>query len=39
VAKPARGIFELACDSMGVPPSQAIYVGDRLMSTQKLRKG
>jgi putative hydrolase of the HAD superfamily len=29
VAKPARGIFELACDSMGAPPSQAIYVGDR----------
>jgi putative hydrolase of the HAD superfamily len=29
MAKPARGIFELACDSMGVSPSQAVYVGDR----------
>jgi putative hydrolase of the HAD superfamily len=29
IAKPARGIFELACDSMGVSPSQAVYVGDR----------
>jgi putative hydrolase of the HAD superfamily len=29
IAKPARRIFELACDSMGVPPSQAVYVGDR----------
>ena len=29
MAKPARGIFELACESMGVPPSLAIYVGDR----------
>jgi putative hydrolase of the HAD superfamily len=29
VAKPAPRIFELACDSMGVPPSQAVYVGDR----------
>ena len=29
VAKPARGIFELACASMGIPPSHAIYVGDR----------
>jgi putative hydrolase of the HAD superfamily len=29
VAKPAPGIFELACHSMGVSPSQAIYVGDR----------
>lgn len=29
MAKPARGIFELACESMGVPPSQAMYVGDR----------
>jgi len=30
MAKPARGIFELACNSMGVCPSQAVYVGDRL---------
>jgi putative hydrolase of the HAD superfamily len=29
MAKPARGIFELACDLMGVSPSQAVYVGDR----------
>jgi putative hydrolase of the HAD superfamily len=29
VAKPASRIFELACDSMGVTPSQAVYVGDR----------
>jgi putative hydrolase of the HAD superfamily len=29
MAKPARGIFKVACDSMGVPPSEAIYVGDR----------
>jgi len=29
MAKPARGIFELACDSIGVSPSQAVYVGDR----------
>ena len=29
VAKPAPGIFHLACASMDVRPSQAIYVGDR----------
>lgn len=29
MAKPARGIFELACDAMGVPPSEAVYIGDR----------
>jgi FMN phosphatase YigB (HAD superfamily) len=29
IAKPARDIFGLACDSMGVSPSQAVYVGDR----------
>ena len=29
MAKPARSIFELACDSTGVSPSQAVYVGDR----------
>ena len=29
VAKPALRIFELACHSMGVSPSQAVYVGDR----------
>ena len=29
IAKPARGIFELACGSMGACPSQAVYVGDR----------
>jgi putative hydrolase of the HAD superfamily len=29
VAKPERRIFELACDSMGVTPSKAVYVGDR----------
>jgi putative hydrolase of the HAD superfamily len=29
IAKPARRIFELACDSMGVSPSQTVYVGDR----------
>ncbi len=29
VAKPAPRIFELACDAMGVPPSQAVYIGDR----------
>jgi putative hydrolase of the HAD superfamily len=29
VAKPAPDIFELACDQMGVSPSQAVYVGDR----------
>jgi putative hydrolase of the HAD superfamily len=29
VAKPAQGIFKLACGSMGVSPSQAAYVGDR----------
>ena len=29
MAKPAPGIFQLACVSMGVPPSQAVYVGDR----------
>lgn len=29
IAKPAPGIFELACTSMGVCPSQAVYVGDR----------
>ena len=29
VAKPAPRIFELACDSMGVVPSKAVYVGDR----------
>ena len=29
MAKPARGIFELACNSLGVSPSQAVYVGDR----------
>ena len=28
-AKPARRIFELACGAMGVPPSHAVYVGDR----------
>ena len=30
VAKPAPGIFELACESMGVSPTQAVYIGDRL---------
>ena len=29
MAKPAPGIFQLACVSMGVSPSQAVYVGDR----------
>jgi putative hydrolase of the HAD superfamily len=29
IAKPARGIFELACHSMGVCPTRAVYVGDR----------
>jgi putative hydrolase of the HAD superfamily len=29
VAKPNPDIFQLACVSMGVPPSEAIYVGDR----------
>ncbi len=29
MAKPARGIFELACREMGVAPSEAVYVGDR----------
>ena len=29
VAKPAPRIFELACDSMGITPSKAVYVGDR----------
>jgi putative hydrolase of the HAD superfamily len=29
MAKPAPGVFELACDSMCVSPSQAVYVGDR----------
>ena len=29
VAKPARRIFELACDTMGTAPSRAVYVGDR----------
>ncbi|MGP0075896.1 MAG: HAD family hydrolase [Bryobacteraceae bacterium] len=29
VAKPAPRIFELACDSMGVVPSKAVYIGDR----------
>ncbi len=29
VAKPAPRIFELACYSMGVTPSKAVYVGDR----------
>jgi len=28
-ANPAAAIFELACDSMSVPPSQAASVGDR----------
>jgi putative hydrolase of the HAD superfamily len=28
-AKPARRIFDLACDAMGVAPSEAVYVGDR----------
>jgi histidinol phosphatase-like enzyme len=28
-AKSAPGIFQLACDSMGVAPSQAVYVGDK----------
>lgn len=30
IAKPAPGIFHLACETMGVPPSKAVYVGDRL---------
>ena len=30
MAKPSRGIFELACAAMGVVPFQAIYIGDRL---------
>ena len=29
MAKPAPGIFELACELTGVRPSQAVYVGDR----------
>jgi putative hydrolase of the HAD superfamily len=29
IAKPAAGIFHLACTRMDVPPSQAVYVGDR----------
>jgi putative hydrolase of the HAD superfamily len=29
VAKPAPRIFELACESMGVSPAQAVYIGDR----------
>jgi putative hydrolase of the HAD superfamily len=29
VAKPAPDIFHLECVSMGVQPSQAVYVGDR----------
>jgi putative hydrolase of the HAD superfamily len=29
IAKPAPGIFHLACDTMDVLPSQAVYVGDR----------
>lgn len=29
IAKPAPGIFHLACETMGVSPSQAVYVGDR----------
>ena len=30
MAKPSPGIFNLACKSMGVSPTQAVYVGDRL---------
>ena len=29
MAKPSRGIFELACREMGAAPSEAVYVGDR----------
>jgi putative hydrolase of the HAD superfamily len=29
MCKPAPGIFELACDTMKVHPSEAVYVGDR----------
>jgi putative hydrolase of the HAD superfamily len=29
IAKPAPGIFLLACETMDVLPSRAVYVGDR----------
>ncbi|WP_433226803.1 HAD family hydrolase [Actinomadura formosensis] len=31
-AKPAAGIFRTACAGLGVPPGEAAYVGDRLVT-------
>lgn len=31
-AKPAAGIFRTACAGLGVPPDEAAYVGDRLVT-------
>ncbi|TDC89670.1 HAD family hydrolase [Actinomadura sp. 7K507] len=31
-AKPAAGIFRAACAGLGVPPNEAAYVGDRLIT-------